>query len=168
IGGFGWNNLGRVFDAAKLRWQNEWFGADFFASRTVIPEDDRFNVENDYDFFSGVYATSAKIPKNTLELYFLARNASPQAIAAEPSPQFPQPGARYIHTIGGRVKSRPGEFGNWDYTLEGAYQFGNFLDTRAGAPTSRLMQDAFMVVVQGGYTFADTWGTPRLGLEYAY
>ena len=24
--------LPRTFDAAKLRWQNEWFGADFFVS----------------------------------------------------------------------------------------------------------------------------------------
>jgi hypothetical protein len=25
-----------------------------------------------------------------------------------------------------------------------------------------------MFVAQGGYTFADIWGTPRIGLEYAY
>ena len=48
---FAWNNIGRVFDAAKIRWQNEWFGADFFASKVVIPEDGRLNVNNDYDFF---------------------------------------------------------------------------------------------------------------------
>src|SRR5262249_26610812 len=27
---------------------------------------------------------------------------------------------------------------------------------------------AWMAVAQGGYTFADTWATPRLGFEYAY
>src|SRR5437667_265840 len=81
-GSFDWNNSGRLFDAAKLRWQNEWFSADFFTSRPVIPEDGRFNVENDYDWFSGVYATSGKVPKNTLEVYFLARNASAKAAAA--------------------------------------------------------------------------------------
>jgi hypothetical protein len=168
IGSFGWNNIGRVFDAVKVRWQNEWFGADFFASRPVIPEDDRFNVENDYDWFSGVYATSAKIPKTVLEAYFLARNSSSKAAASEPSPQFPQPSARDVYTIGGRIKSKPDELGNWDYALEGAYQFGDFRDNRLGVNSRRLDQDAFMVVLQGGYTLADVWGKPRLGLEYSY
>src|ERR1051325_9094349 len=147
VGAFAWNNIGRVFDAAKVRWQNAWFGADFFTSRVVIPEDGHFNVANDYDLFSGVYATSTKVPKNTLDAYLLARNASIKAPFAEPSPQFPQPGARDIYTVGGRLKSKPGEFGNWDYSLEGAYQFGDFRDTRSGAPTHRLDHDAFAVVV---------------------
>src|SRR5436190_9447472 len=76
IGAFGWNNIGRVFDAAKVRWQNPWFGADFFVSRPVIPEDQNFNVANDYDWFSGMYATSMLVPKNILDVYFLARNSS--------------------------------------------------------------------------------------------
>ena len=168
VGAFAWNNIGRVFDAAKVRWQNEWFSADFFTSRVVIPEDGKFNASNDYDYFSGIYATSAKIPKHTLDLYFLARNASASAIAAAPNPQAPQPSARDIYTLGGRLKSLPGQIGNWDYSLEGAYQFGNFRDLRAGAPKARLTQDAYMFIVQGGYTFADFWGTPRLGLEYDF
>jgi hypothetical protein len=168
VGAFAWNNIGRVFDAAKLRWQNEWFGADFFGSRVVIPEDEQFNVSNDYDFFSGVYATSMVIPKNILEGYFLARNATQKAISAEAAPQAGQPSARDIYTVGGRLKSKPGEFGGWDYTLEGAYQFGDFRDRRLGATSKRLNQDAFMFVAQGGYTFTDIWGTPRLGLEYSF
>src|ERR1044071_3535519 len=168
VGAFGWNNIGRVFDAAKVRWQNEWFGLDVFSGRVVIPEDDRFNVDNDYDWFSGFYANSGKVPGNNLEFYFLARNSSQRAVSAEPSPQFPQPGARDIYTVGLRLKSKPGEFGNWDYTFESAGQFGNFRDRRAGAPATRLDQEAWMLVAQGGYTFADSWGTPRLGLEYSY
>lgn len=168
VGAFGWNNIGRTFDAVKLRWQNEWFAADVFTSHIVIPEDGRFDVFNDHELFSGLYATSAKIPKNTLDFYFFARNASRKAINDEPSPQFPQPSARDIYTIGGRLKSKPGELGNWDYLLDGAYQFGNFLDTRAGAPTQRLKQDAYMFVALGGYTFAGVWAEPRLGLEFDY
>jgi hypothetical protein len=42
VGAFGWNNIGRVFDAAKLRWQNPWFAADFFTGRVVIPERQQF------------------------------------------------------------------------------------------------------------------------------
>ena len=168
IGAFGWNNIGRTFDGAKVRWQTEWFGADFFVTRPIIPEDNVFDVSNDYEYFSGVYATSTSIPKTILELYFLSRNASPQAAAAEPHPQFPQPSARDIYTVGGRLKSKPAELGHWDYTLEGAYQFGNFRDNRLGVNSERLTQDAFMFVAQGGYTFTELWATPRLGAEYDY
>lgn len=168
IGAFGWNNIGRTFDAAKLRWQNDWVKADLFTSRPVVPEDGRFDVSNDYDWFSGLYATSPRIPKTVLDLYFLARNSSPQAIAAAPSPQFPQPSARDIYTIGGRLKSKPLELGNWDYLLDGAYQFGDFRDLRLGGNSPRLTQNAYMYVAEAGYTFAEAWGQPRLGLEYDF
>jgi hypothetical protein len=168
VGAFGWNNIGRVFDLAKVRWQNAWFAADFFTGRPVIPEDDRFNVANDYDWFSGAYATITKIPRHTLETYFLARNASQEAISAEPSPQSPQPSARDIYTLGLRLKSLPGQLGNWDYTIETAGQVGSFRDRRLGVESERLEHQAYMGVIQGGYTFSETWGTPRIGLEYAY
>jgi Alginate export len=168
VGAFGWNNIGRTFDSAKLRWQNEWFGADFFTGRPVIPEDDRFDVANDYDWFSGVYATSTKIPKHIFDVYFLARNSSQEAIAAEPSPQFPQPSARNIYTYGFRLKSKPNEFAGFDYTIEAAGQFGDYRDRRLGADSARLNHEAYMVVLQGGYTFTDAWAMPRFGLEYSH
>jgi hypothetical protein len=105
------------------------------------------------------------VPKTIVEGYFLARNASRQAIRFDTSPQFPQPTARDIYTVGGRLKNKLNEIGNWDYTVEGAYQFGNYAAT---ATSARLTQDAFMFVLQGGYTFADAWATPRIGMEYAY
>jgi len=168
IGAFGWNNIGRVFDAAKVRWQNAWFGVDFFTSRVVIPEDNRFNVNNDYDWFSGFYATSPKIPKHTLDFYFLSRNASPSALTAEPSPQSPQPSARDIYTYGVRLKSKLGELGAWDYTLDLMGQFGDFRDNRLGPASARFDHEAYAAIVQGGYTLTETFGTPRFGLEYAY
>jgi hypothetical protein len=168
VGPTEWNNIGRTFDAAKVTLQTEWVAADFFTSRVVIPQDGRFDTDNDHELFSGVYATTAKIPTTTLDLYFFSRNASIKALTDVPSPQFPQPTARDVYTVGGRVKSKPGEIGHWDYSVEGAYQFGSFRDTRAGAPTTRLTQDAFMAVVQGGYTFTNTWAKPRLGAEFDY
>jgi hypothetical protein len=168
IGAFGWNNIGRVFDGGKLRWQTEWFAADVFGMRPVIPEDQEFNVSNDYEYFSGIYATTPLVPKNSLEVYFLSRNAGPQAMAAEPRPQAPQASARDIFTLGFRLKSKPGELGNWDYTAEAAGQFGNFKDLRLGANSARLDHEAYMLSLQGGYTFSSTWGTPRFGLEYSY
>ena len=167
VGAFAWNNIGRVFDAAKVRWQNEWFGADFFTGRVVIPEDGEFNVANDYDWFSGVYVNLTKIPKHLLDLYFFSRNASDQAIAAEPSPQAPQPSARDIYTFGFRFKSKPGELGNWDYYAESAYQFGDFQDRRL-PDMPRLDHEAWMAVVGGGYTINNVWAKPRLGIEYSY
>ena len=76
IGAFAWNNVGRVFDLAKVRWQNPWFAADFFSGRVVIPDDNNFNVPNDYDYFSGIYASIKKIPKHLTEFYLLSRNTS--------------------------------------------------------------------------------------------
>ena len=168
VGAFDWNNIGRTFDAIKVRWQNDWVGADFFTARPVIPQDGRFDSDNDHEYLSGVYATTLKVPANILDVYFLARNASREALTNEPSPQFPQASARDIYTVGGRLKSKPGAIGPWDYSFEGAYQFGDFVDTRPGAPAQRLDQNAFMFVAQGGYTFTNLWAKPRLGAEFDY
>ena len=170
IGAYAWNNIGRVFDAVKLRWQNEWFAADVFTSHPVIPQDGKFNVDNEHDYFSGVYATTTRVPKNSVDLYFLARNSDRKAAADVSSPQFPQPSARDIYTVGGRVKSQAGQFDGFDYLIDGAYQFGDYADPRlvAGGVSPRQDHSAFMAIVQAGYTFADVWATPRLGLEFDY
>src|SRR5881409_679299 len=111
IGAYGWNNIGRVFDAAKLRWQTEWFGADFFSGRVILPRDNHFNMPNDYDLFSGVYASSKLIPKQVTEFYLLSRNTSAQSLQAN-GPAGPNgPSARDIYTVGVRLKSNPGEIG---------------------------------------------------------
>jgi hypothetical protein len=170
VGAFGWNNIGRVFDAARLRWQNDWLVADAFVSRVMVPQDGRFNVDNDHEYFSGVYATTTKLPKNSVDLYFLARNADRHAAADEPSPQAPQPSARDTYTAGGRIKSQPGQFAGFDYLIDGAYQFGDFVDPRLtiGGVSPRQAQSAFMTVLQAGYTFKDWFATPRLGVEFDY
>ena len=78
-----WSNTGRSFDAAKLRFENETFWVDAFVARVVVPYDDHSNVDNDYDWFSGVYASTRKlVPWQETQLYFLSRNASAQAANA--------------------------------------------------------------------------------------
>ncbi len=144
---------------------NDWGGVDFFTGVPVVPVDGRFDLPNTQDWLSGAYATITKIPKTILEGYFLARNASRSAINFYSDPQFPQPTARDVYTVGGHLKSKPGELYNFDYTIEGAYQFGDFAST---ATSPRLTQNAFMCVVQGGYTFVGLWSTPRLGAEFDY
>ena len=169
VGAFAWNNIGRVFDAAKVRWQNSWFSLDAFTSRIVLPDDNNFNMGNDYNLFSGAYLTTKKIPKHTAEFYFFSRNDGPGSTTANPASfppfQVPAPFARDIYTLGLRLKSSPGDLGNWDYTIESAGQLGNWKPTAASA---RQDHQAYMAAFNLGYTFPETFGTPRVALEYAF
>jgi hypothetical protein len=169
VGAFAWNNIGRVFDAAKVRWQNPWFGADFFTSKLVLPNEHNFNMPNDYDYFSGMYATTKKVPKQTTDFYFLARNASTFAATAQVGSLVGLPSARDIYTVGIRGKSNPGELGNWDYTYELMGQFGHFNDPAIGAagPNS-LTHQAYALHASGGYTWTESAMTPRVALEYNF
>jgi hypothetical protein len=168
VGAFAWNNIGRVFDAAKLRWQNSWFAADAFASKLVLPDDNSFNTWNDYNVFSGVHLTTKKIPKQTTEVYFFARNEDVGVATANPGAVLPfqtaAPAARDIYTIGARFKSATNELGNFDYTIEGAYQFGTW------NPTPLVEHDhrAYAFMANIGYTIPDCDMTPRFALEYAF
>ena len=169
IGSFDWNNIGRVFDAAKLRFENDTFWVDVFSGRVVIPRDGAFNTVNDYDWFSGVYAsTRTLIPKQETQLYFLSRNVgaqSPAAFPPSPPPLVAPASRRDIYTLGLRVKSTPGQFRGFDYEAELAGQLGNFYDS---AQAKRLDQEALAAHVAGGYTFEKTSWKPRLGLEYNF
>ena len=167
VGAFDWSNLGRVFDAAKLRFENDTLWVDAFAGRVVLANDGGFNVANDYDWFSGVYASTKElIPKQETQLYFLARNTDAKSPAATTgSPQAGGPTARDIYTVGLRFKSLSGQFGGWDYDAELAGQFGNYYEPSL---TNNLDHQAFAVHVAGGYTWTKTKGSPRLGLEYNF
>lgn len=170
VGAFAWNNIGRVFDAAKIRWQNSLFAAEAFTSKIVLPDDNSFNTWNDYNVFSGVHLSTKKVPKTLTELYFFARNdgvgsASAQDPVSFPPFQMAAPVARDIYTLGGRMKSGTNEFGGFDFTVEGAYQFGNWKGTLTG---DRIDHDAYAFMANVGYTFEETFGKPRVALEYAY
>jgi 3-isopropylmalate dehydratase small subunit len=169
VGASDWNNIGRVFDAAKLRYRNDQLWVDGFLGRVIIPNDNHFNVANDYDWFYGVYASTKTLcPKQVTDFYFLGRNASresPQAIGSG-LPTFQQGATpRDIYTFGMRFKSLPGTLGGWDYDGEWAGQFGDFV---ASATAPRLDHEGFAAHAAGGYTWKDVWCSPRLGLEYNY
>lgn len=169
VGAFAWNNIGRVFDGAKVRWQHEWFAAEAFGSKLVLPNDNNPNVWNDYSTFCGLHVTTKKLPKHTTELYFFARNEDIGTATADTGAVLPfqlaAPAARDIYTAGARFKSNPGELGAFDYTVEGAYQFGNWRQATASA---ELDHEAYAFLANLGYTFGDSAMTPRLALEYAY
>jgi len=167
IGKANWNNTGRSFDAIKLRMENPFGWVDAFTARVVIPDDGNFNVSNDYDYLSGVYAgTKELMPWQETQVYFLARNygvKGPNAIAAgvpgSPTTQ------RDIYTFGTLWKSDPEAFCGWDYSVEAALQFGSVFNA---AQNDRLDQQSHAFFACGGYTWKNAWGAPRLGLGYEY
>jgi hypothetical protein len=166
IGSFDWNNIGRVFDAAKARYQAEGWWVDAFVGRVVVPVNDAFNVANDYDWFSGLYAsTRALCPKQETQFYFLARNTGAGAPHAVDHPLVGLPTPRDLYTLGARFKSLPGELHGWDYTLEAAGQFGRFKESATGPA---LDHAAFALTAGAGYTVPTCPMNTRLGLEYNF
>jgi len=163
VGVSDWSNLGRTFDAVKLRYENEHFWVDAFSGQQVLPWDGHFNKSNDYDLFSGLYASTEGLVRwQETQLYFLVRNVQPGSLTAI-SATIGGPGPRDIYTIGTRWKSSPGALGNWDYLFEAAGQFGNI--TQGGGV---LNHRGFAVDATGGYTFKETFGKPRFTVGYDY
>jgi hypothetical protein len=171
IGAFDWNNIGRVFDAVKVRFDHEKFWVDAFTGRVVLADDHELNLPNDYDWFSGLYASArALIPVQETQLYVLARNTGLRSPAANAggAPQPGGPPARDIYTVGLRVKSLPGKLGPWDYSAELAGQLGRFRETAGLQAGKNLDHRAFAVHAGGGYAMKHWWGAPRLGVEYNF
>jgi hypothetical protein len=171
IGNAEWNNVIRVFDLVKLRYEDENRWIDIFSGRAVLIDNNNFNVPDDYDWFSGIYySDKSLIPIQESQFYVLSRNAGAGTTAADTrgtAPGIPQNSsagtARDIVTFGLRFKSLPGKIGNWDYTAEIAAQAGSI-----NVGGRRLDQQAGAFSVGGGYTFKDTTYTPRLGAEYNF
>ncbi len=173
IGAFDWNNIGRVFDAVKFRYTagaGTW--VDAFTGHVVIPRDNHFDTPNDYDTFSGIYAsTKDLVPWQETQVYFLARNVAHNSPNLETGALVPLPSPRDIYTPGIRVKSIPGKLDGFDYGLEADYQFGDYATAAGTAPNAtsgpRLKQDAYLLHLEGGYTWSDAY-SPRVGLEFNY
>ena len=169
IGNGDWGNIPRSFEAAKLRFENPSLWVDGFVGRVVLPVDRHFNMANDYDWFSGIYAsTGSWIPRQETQLYFLSRNTSAQAVTAVRGSLAGLPSARDVYTFGLRVKSLPGQWHGWDYEAEIAGQLGSINGPVTGLGSRRLEHEALAASVGGGYTWTKTFGTPRVGVEYNF
>jgi hypothetical protein len=184
IGAFDWNNIGRTFDAVKLRWEEEAWWLDAFASSVVVPERGSYNQTDLFNrngtdreqVFSGLYFSTGAIAPQTTDLYVLHFHENATARFA-PNPL----GDTNFFTLGARIKSKPGAFAprgeeglakdgktpvhpapprpvGFDYDGEFAYQIGNVLGMDLAA---------FAVHAATGYTFDHAW-LPRLGLAYNY
>lgn len=171
IGGFDWNNVGRVFDAAKVRWQEERFWIDLFGANVVrnnvtTGREDSFDDRTEWaDDFFGLYAQTTLCPFQSIEAYVLLRDKD-DAVFDGP--------AREIWTIGARVKSSA-KILPFDYYAELAGQVGEV--DAPGVGTRRFGDDsakknvdhcAFAAVVGGGFTFTNCPTKPRVGVEYNY
>jgi hypothetical protein len=181
IGAFEWNNIGRTFDAVKLRWEEPSWSLDAFASTVVVPvrgsynQSDFFNG-NELDrkqVFSGLYFSTSAFGPQVTDLYVLHLYENTSA-RYQPNPL----GDTSFFTLGFRVKSKPGAFAKpapeeglakgakpspprpvgFDYDAEAAFQ--------AGEVRGRDLT-AFAVHAGAGYTFDAAW-LPRIGIAYNY
>ncbi len=184
IGPLDWSNLSRTFDAVKLRWEEQKWSLDAFASSVVVPNAGEFN-QSDFvngnetrrgQVFSGVYFTTTALSFQTTDLYALYLHENP-------NPKYqPRPlGDTNFATFGIRVKSKPGAFAHqppaapsdgksapapapppkavgFDYGGEMAFQTGE---------VRGLDLSSFAINAGVGYTFDVAW-TPRVGVEYNY
>src|SRR5262249_34997972 len=104
IGVFDWNNVGRVFDAAKLRWQGSDFwvavlAGDVVLNKVLSGRDNSFDDRSYWqDDLYGLYAQTTVLPCQITEGYVLFRDKD--------DAEFDGP-AREIWTIGTRWKSAP-------------------------------------------------------------
>jgi hypothetical protein len=166
VGTADWLNIGRTFDAAKLRYESQHFWVDAFVSQPVIPDRYEFDESDNHDIFSAIYAsTRSLVPVQETQLYFLARNVSQHSPSEVIDKLYPVASPRDIYTIGARVKSLPGSLKGWDYEAELAGQFGSF---QFNNTSPSLDQQAFAGHVAGGYTWTSVSTAPRVGLEYNY
>jgi hypothetical protein len=184
IGSFDWNNIGRTFDAVKLRWEEKDWWLDAFASSVVVPTRGKYNQSDFFNgnethreqIFSGLYFSTTAVGPQTTDLYVLHLHEN-----TSPAYQPAAVGDTNFFTIGARVKSKPGAFAaqpahgvasdgktalppaapkavGFDYDAELAFQTGK---------VRGLDLTAFAAHGGAGYTFDTAW-LPRLGLAYSF
>ena len=189
VGAGEWTNLGRTFDAAKLRWEAKTWWLDAFASTVVVPTRGEYN-QSDFvngtethrgQVFSGLYFSTTALPVQTTELYAVH-------LHEETGPKY-QPAAigdTNFVTLGLRVKSKPGAFYHAPAPAPDGKSVADGKTPPPPPPAPRPLgfdydgEFAFQTGdVRGldltaaavhaglGYTFDVPW-TPRLGVEYNF
>ncbi len=169
IGGFIWDNIGRVFDAAKLRYEKDKFWIDAFAGSLVLPVNQGSDLVNWDEVFWGIYSQSrGAIPLTIAEFYFLGDNAnnnSPNNLGTVQKGNSP----RDIYTLGTHLKSDPAQLKGWYYDVEMAGQAGQYQYPK-GTPLvvngQKLDHLAYALHFEGGYQFTNAWAKPKIGAFY--
>jgi len=142
IGALNWSNVGRSFDAGRIKIKGEKVWADLFGSWIQRAGGNQylFGLYNHWDIIP------KKDNKDFLvdEPYYLLFRDNDAGLGG---------GDLTIHTLGNRLA---GKTNVWDYAVEAALQLGE-----SG------VSDLFAYAAHGhvGYTFDASW-KPRIGLEY--
>jgi alginate export protein len=154
VGGYGWDNVGRSFDASRLRNRTGAWTNDFFWGRQVDVRRNGAPARAGAQDLSGAYLT--REPKGSLsrwEVYGLflrdgLRTSGEFASAPKETVRIATLGFRRV------VKPKTG----WRYSLEHAWQFGQ------RGPDGHV---AAMFVGTAGYAWPGRW-QPRVQLEYDF
>ncbi|WP_082979379.1 alginate export family protein [Labrys sp. WJW] len=143
-------NIRRAFDGVRAAWiASPDTRIDAFLVRPVSLLPGALDDKSDTgQAFWGVYATSPVpgVPALKADLYYFGLNRDDAKFARGT-------GNEHRHTVGARLF---GKTDNFDWDLEGAYQFGRF-----GAADIR----AWTVSAELGYTFQGVPFSPRIGLN---
>ncbi len=192
VGPSEWNNLGRTFDAVKLRYQQQDWSVEAFAGTVAVSTRGKYNQSDLVNgtethreqVFSGLYFSTAVLPVQTTDVYAFHlhenNNALYQPLAL---------GDTNFLTFGARVKSKPGAFyhapaavahdgktiangkSTWcSVAAEAPKPLGFDYDAELAFQTGKvrgLDLTAFAAHGGLGYTFELPWA-PRLGVEYNY
>ena len=154
VGAFGWDNVGRSFDAARLRYRRGAWSSDFLAGRLVeVRRNGAPHRAGNQDLY-GVYLTRApkEAPHRTEFYSFFLRDG---LRTGGEQPLEPAQAVRIL-TVGLRRVHQPKA--GWRYSVEHAWQFGE------REPDSHR---AAMLIASGGYAWGGRW-QPRLGFEYDF
>ena len=144
IGVLDWDNKGRNFDAAKLRYEKEKFWIDVFSSYNQRPGSVASGAK---EVFGGIYGSHKVSQTFTYDVYALGLNDTPGTGTD-----------LHLATFGTRLVGTVLESNQLDYNAEGAIQTGK---------TGGNSVLAFMGHAAAGYTL-DHSLKPRLGLEYNF
>lgn len=149
VGGFGWSNQGRAFDAIKLMYSHEIADIDLWTAKVVeINSDTDASPKSsgqDTDFY-GIYSTfkSNPVPDSNLQAYLLYKYEGATNLSE--------------YTLGARLAGKETGTGI-DYTAELAYQFGD---------NDQVDISAYALAIEGGYIIPNVAWSPRVAIEYDY
>ncbi len=154
VGAFGWDNVGRSFDGARLRNRTGAWTNDFFAARLLdIRRNGAPHRPGNQDLYGGYLTRVAKDSPDRTELYGLYLRDGLRTTGEQP---LETPQAVRVATFAFRRVHQPKT--GWRYSVEHAWQFGE-----RGPDGHR----AAMLVTTGGYVWSGRW-QPRLQLEYDF
>lgn len=188
IGGFEWNNLARVFDAAKFVYNAAASKTtiDAFAAHVVTvkgrnqgDKDDFILDKSDpHDLFAGIYLQNAGFIKNqNTHVYLLYRGKTqngpfyrPNTLTTGTTGVAPYDIPEKIWTLGFRAQNiSTAPLSGFDYLVEAAYQWGK---SRPGLTNAQIVvpnwfdHKAYALHAELGRSWERNKYFPRIALEY--